>query len=88
MGTGMDTTLMAVPTLDFSSGHLLFLYPLLRQFDTTITELILLMIIMIITNRVIEFGFRDTGSAEKRVTVGKESGYLAIGNGGRIKKQI
>ena len=83
MDTGTDTT-MVIPALGFSSGHLLFLYPLLRQFDITITELIFLMIIMIITNRVIEFGFRDTGSAEKHVTVGKESGYPATGNGIRI----
>jgi hypothetical protein len=61
------------------------LYPLLPQFDTTMNDLILLMIIM---NRMIEFGFRDTGSTEKHVTVGEEPGCLAIGNGDRINEKI
>jgi hypothetical protein len=61
------------------------LYPLLPQFDTTMNDLILLMIIM---NRMIGFGFQDTGSTEKHVTVGEGFGYLAIGNGGRIDKKI
>jgi len=79
-----DTTLVAVPTLDSLSAPLFSLYPLLPQFDTTMNDLIPL---MIIRNRMIEFGFRDTGSTEKHVTVGKESGCLATGNGGRINKK-
>lgn len=86
MDTGTGTTLV-IPALGFSSGPQLFLYPLCRQFDTTITELIPLMIIMIITNGVIEFGFRDIGNIELALTVVKKSGYPATGNGDRIKKQ-
>jgi hypothetical protein len=80
-----DTTLMGVPTLDSLSGHLLFLCPLLRQFDTTITDLILLRIIMSITG-MIEFGFQDIGDIELAPTVGEEFGFLATGNGDRIDK--
>jgi hypothetical protein len=86
MGTGTDTTLMAVPTLDSLSGHLLFLYPLLRQFDTTMSGHIPLMIIT--TSKMIGYGFRDTWNIGKPPMVGKESGYLAIGNGDRINKKI
>jgi hypothetical protein len=64
------------------------LFPLLPQFDTTMNDLIPLMMLMIIMNRMIEFGFRDTGSTEKHVTVGKGFGCLAIGNGDRINKKI
>jgi len=85
MGTGTDTTLMAVPTLDSLSGHLLFLYLLLRQFDTTMSGHIPLMIIM---SKMIGYGFRDTWNIGKPPMVGKESGYLAIGNGDRINKKI
>ena len=85
---GTDTTLMVVPTLDSLSAPLFSLYPLLRQFDITITDLIPLVVIMIIMTRMIEFGFWDTGRTEKHVTVGKESGCLAIGNGDRINKKI
>jgi len=82
----MDTTLMAVPTLDFLSGHLLFLYPLLPQFDTTMSDHIPLMIIT--TSKMIEFGFRDTWNIGNPPMVGKESGFLAIGNGDRIDNEI
>ena len=72
--------------IDYDIGSPCFLwYPLLPQFDTTMNDLIPL---MIIRNRMIEFGFRDTGSTEKHGTVGKESGCLAIGNGDRINKKI
>jgi len=76
----------AIPTLDSLSAPLLFLYPLLPQFDTTMNDLIPLMIIMIITNRMIGFGFQDTWNIGKPHMVGKECGRLAIGNGGRIEK--
>jgi hypothetical protein len=64
------------------------LYPLLPQFDTTMNDLIPLIILMIIMNRMIELGFRVIGRTEKHVTVGKEFGCLAIGNGDRIDKKI
>ena len=72
--------------IDYDIGSPCFLwYPLLPQFDTTMNDPIPPMIIM---NRMIAIGFRDTGSIEKHVTVVKESGYLAIGNGDRINKKI
>jgi len=77
---------MAGPTLDFLSGHLLFLYPLLRQFDTTMSDQIPRMIIT--TSKMIGYGFRDTWNTGKPPMVGKESGYLAIGNGDRNNKEI
>lgn len=77
-----DTTLMGVPTLDSLSGPLFFLCPLLRQFDTTITDLILLRIIMSITG-MIEFGSPGVGSIGRAPTVGKEFGFPATGNGDR-----
>jgi len=79
-------SIVAEMLIDYDIGSPCFLwYPLLPQFDTTMNDLIPL---MIIRNRMIEFGFRDTGSTEKHVTVGKESGCLAIGNGDRINKKI
>ncbi len=85
MDTGTDTT-MVIPTLGFSSGPQLFLYLLLRQFDTTMSDHIPLMIIT--TSKMIGYGFRDTWNIGKPPMVGKESGYLAIGNGDRINKKI
>jgi hypothetical protein len=91
MGTGMDTTtdtiLAAIPTLGYSLDHLSFLFPLLRQFDTTITGRTPLTVTMIITNRVIGFGFRDIGDIEKLPTVREGFGFLVTGNGDRINKE-
>lgn len=88
MGTGTDTPIMAIPALGSSSGHLLFFYPpLLRRFDTTITDPIPLMITMNMT-AMTEFGFRGIGNTGAAPMVGKKSGFPAIGNGGRTNKKI
>jgi hypothetical protein len=82
----MDTT-MVIPALGFLLGHLLFLYPLLHLFDTTITDLILLTITMSMTGMT-EFGSRGIGNIGMAPTAGKESGCPAIGNGDRVNKKI
>jgi len=87
MDTGTDTT-MAIPALGFSSGLLLFLYPLLHLRDTTITDHTPLKITPIITSRMIEFGFLDIWNTGKPRMVGKEFGYLVIGSGDRISREI
>lgn len=87
MGTGTDTTLMAVRILDSLSGHPVFLYPLLRQFAITITDLILLTITMGTTGMT-ECGSQGIGNTEVAPMVGKGFGFPATGNGDRIKKKI
>ena len=84
MVTGTDTRIMAIPALGSLSVRLLFSCPLLRQFDTTITDLILLMITMRMSGMT-EFGSQGIGNIVVAPTDGKEFGFLAIGNGDRIK---
>ncbi len=84
MDTDTDTTLGVIPTLGYLSAHPLF-FCLLLLLDSTITGLIPL--IMVITNRVIAFGFRDIGNIERLPMVGKRSGFLVTGSGDRIDKE-
>jgi hypothetical protein len=42
---------------------------------------------MIITNRVIGFGFRDIGDIEKLPTVREGFGFLVTGNGDRLHER-
>ena len=85
--TDTDTILVVIPTLGYLSDHLLFLFPLLLQLDSTIPLLIHLTATMIITDRVNEFGFRDIGDIERLPTVGEGFGSLVTGNGDRIHKR-
>ena len=80
MDAGMDTTLV-IPALGSSSGHLLFSYPLLHQFDITITDHIPLMITMSMIVMT-EFGSPGIGNTGVAPMVGKKSGFPATGNGG------
>ena len=85
-GPGMGTTIMAIPALGSSSGHVLSFYPLLRQFDTTITDLIPLTITMSMTGMT-GSGSQGIGNIGMAPTVGKEFGFLVTGNGGRTNKK-
>ena len=79
MGMGTDTTLMAVPTLGYLLVLQFSLFPLHRSILVTIRQSIMI--------RVIEFGSRVIGITGILLTVGKESGFRATGNGGRINKK-